>query len=711
MIGISPRHRILVWLPVVWLALVLGVFLLAHPKGQPFLGHLLPGLLQMTVRGEFPWEAWAKIVPRALLLTLGWLPWMAVGWIGLWALEPRGTRFLHLYSWKPLEALLLAPLLGAAVTATPLVLLGIGFWLSRWTVLATLVAAGFGLWFVGRMNWLRGETRDTVEEDDPDLTPQWAIRAAWALIVCITAWTFFHALAFPVDYWDALIYYIHYGEMTYEQGGFPVLVQLQVGLGLGANYPHLYAALQVAQACLWGGWSDAYGQVLMPLAGLGATLLIYTLVRRLFGRRDVAVFSALAFRVMPYALTYSVWCSDYAMVMYGTVALLATLYPYLTEKNGGNWVQLLLPVAVASIFPQLNYMGWIVWAPLGLAVLLGGVRTGNSDARRMLLFGAGVLLLGSLWATPWYIRNIWVTGNPVYAFFPTLFGGMRIDMEVLASCENEWAANGDGLGQVGATLWERIVRTPEYFLYFQWKWAPVVLGLAIPGLFLGWKEPSRRLYAVAGVYGLLVLFYGYAISGLYLYHTIALFPLASLFGARVLASVDDRRACTLLAVVMLVAGLAPGLAFSALGPKARGAGLGLLRLAGGPAESFYYAVDPADASMWRWIENNVERDAGLVTHENRYHVFRRDLRLVHLDDWDLLPFYERPWNEVRDELERRDLRYYLAIPNEENHPITLRLGIRDRLDDGYELLHETWETEPGGRRVRPRRLYRLVGDS
>ena len=719
-----PRDRPWLFLLPLWLGAVLVTFLVLHPLGRPLYLQIVPGAVHMIREGIFPWGAWLALAPRVLILTLRWLLWFLVGWLALWALDDVYTPVAHgrfpslrLQSWTLIEILVLAPVLGAGITATPLILLGTGFMLSRWTVLLVLLLSCGALWLIGNTRRKRTNPDEPPEEPPNELaaaaipltsgakepTPLWIVAAAWVLIAIITAWTFFHSLCYPVDYWDALIYYVHYAELTYHQGGFPVIYQLQVGLGLGANYPHLYAVLQASQALLYGAWSDAYGQALMPLAGLGATLLLYSVVLRIYGRRDVAVLTALAFRLIPYVTTYTVWCSDYALVLYGTAAFLALLHPYLSHPvKDGDGLRLIFPVLIAAVFPQINYMGWIVWPPLCLAVFL---RCGMSMPR--LRTALPILALGVLWAIPWYIRNWIVTGNPVYAFFPAIFGGERIDLDVLASCQVEWKQNGDGLAQVGDTLWERILGTPLFFSYFWWKWSPVVLGLFLPGLALGWKHDSRRLYAVALLYALLVVFYGYVISGLYLYHMIAFFLLAAFFGARIFAAVRHRTCAVLLAGVMLVGGVYPGVAFSIMGPKARQAGLRILPLANTSPRFFYDTVGWADSEVWKYINANLEQGASILTHENRYHVFRRDLSLIHLDDWDLLPFYGRPWPEVRAELERRGITYYLQIPNEKNHRITERLGIGSHLDDFRLQFQRAEGTDEEGKPHGVRRLYRL----
>ena len=50
--------------------------------------------------------------------------------------------------------------------------------------------------------------------------------------------------------------------MTFLEHAFPVKVVGQVGIGLGANYPHLYALLGASTATMWGHWSSLYQQLM-----------------------------------------------------------------------------------------------------------------------------------------------------------------------------------------------------------------------------------------------------------------------------------------------------------------------------------------------------------------------------------------------------------------------------------------------------------------
>jgi len=318
---------------------------------------------------------------------------------------------------------------------------------------------------------------------------------AWSfgviLVAVITLLTFYHALFYPETYWDSLILYLGYGKMTFLEEGFPFKACAQVGIGLGANYPHLYSTHAAAVAALTGVWSDVPARLFAPVAALAAMLLIYGAALRLWRNRLVAIVCALVFRALPYTIAYSTYASDYALAMLFGAAILFLAVTYLDSPLPGTFVLL---TAMPALAMHLNYlMGvlWVVWAatlflshwrrPIstldsaayGTRSLVGPEAFEDQDREgepvgdpyfsqawqtpRVLGLLAKqrfwiVVVLAALFAVTWNVRNWWMTGNPVYAFFPGIFDGVRINEEVLRGAEQEWFENGDGIGRLAATV-------------------------------------------------------------------------------------------------------------------------------------------------------------------------------------------------------------------------------------------------------------------
>jgi len=362
-----------------------------------------------------------------------------------------------------------------------------------------------------------------------------------------------------------------------------------------------------------------------------------------------------------------------------------------------------------------------------------------------------VILLACLSiAATWYVRNWIVAGNPVYPFFHGVLDGKHIDERVLASCENEWLRNSEGvrvflnqmenaagdsyreLGPVAKSLLRLKWATWDVFVTaepnYHWKFAPMLVGFALPGflLILVRLITGRRLNGLwtrrfwiltAGIFAFL-FFYEYFITGIYLYQIISVVVPVALLALIPLGVMERSVLQVPAAVLVLLIGLAPGLGVAVVGPKDMSAvrrngtvrfdlrpmqldeidvrGENGRRL--GPRETFLALKFGPDYAMWRWMNANLPPGAKVLSHENRHLYIRRDITIVHMDDWDISRLYGRPWPEIREYLEAHGIIYYLHIPNEANHPVMAEgLGLGKALDTDWELLAEF-----GGNR-----LYRL----
>ena len=599
-----------------------------------------------------------------------------------------GVLFLRLFFQLPkILELSLAPFLGIGLVHFAMQFLAIFMALNRASISMVLalflIALTLAQRFIGR-----SQCRPSFEAEALQSSGErWLFYAAWALLGLISLFGFYYSVLYPVDYWDSLILYVHYSKLTYLHCGFPPIEPcLQVGLGLGANYPHLYSLQQAATATLFGSWSDLYAQWTAPLAGVASIAVMYYLFLHLFKQRLTAVLAVLAFRALPFVSSYYVYASDYALVMLFTCIFLLFAALFFDAPSARRAQPFLL---TAAIFPQINYLGVIVWPCVALA-FLWALYAQKSQARFSTLLGSSCLWFAV--AMIWYVRNYLVTGNPVYAFFPEIFGGMNINLEVLASANQEWLAHGNGFAQLGDTLYERVVGSIRVFL-LDWRIAPLTGGLLIPAMCFGWRR-ARGFDFVVLLLVFLYALYQYVISGLYLYHTIALFPLLSVYAARFLADMTPRWR-TAYAVLIILAGLAPGLSASIMGTKIGNPTLPIFAAPGMSPQAYYAYRYPEISPVWRYINENLEPLSLVLTHDNRHHVYRDDIGRIHLDDCGLTPFYGRPYDEVHQELLRRDVNYYLRIPDEATHPITAQLGHLNYLGNPayFELVRQHQRVE------------------
>ncbi|MCX7012435.1 MAG: hypothetical protein NTW86_07725 [Candidatus Sumerlaeota bacterium] len=760
--SISWLTRLAPWLALAWgAALVLCFFLGQLAFVETNGGRRLIGLWGVfgALRNGFSYGG----APFPILPLLG-------GLAALWVFARIGRLFLQCFEiYLPRTARsALALLCGMGIVGILLEPLAIFGWLNTtavWMVLLLTIAV---LWRVAYKAQSRPPRAALANQDARVLRralsdeAQRRYEATWMrprgfggrafalaakfLIVLVTALTFYHALLYPETYWDSLILYLGYARMTFLQHKFPVKVVAQVGIGLGANYPHWYPLLGATVAAMWHHWSALYQQLMAPVAGLATTVLVYHTVLRLTRRVNLALAAALLFRAIPYAIAYDIWASDYAIAMFLAAAFCYLALLYIETGMRGFLIALTLLTAAGT---HLNYLMWMFWGLWVLAVILAHAAQGVAESRdiisqRMAAAEAGIRLeaefasvepreplralartrwlrtlfaVGIALSLPWHIRNWIVTGNPVYAFFPGIFDGKRINPEVLRSAFGEWRANGDGIGVIAQqlywadTLLLRLRASWYYFVEWQsrwpqfWKIAPVFMAFAMPGLFafiVGLVrryagrfrnlEPARaeRVLDDPTRFGLIVaalllghLAYFYVLADFYLYQIIAIAPVLALCVAWWPLGLAGKIARGLFGLLVLAVGVMPGVAVALMGPKAPTDDLAAFREPLQPESQFYKRVLPGAEDMFEHINANLKGER-LLTHENRDLLMDPSITLVQLDDWEVQPLYDIPSAAERAaRLKQMGIHYYLRTPMEAKHVVNRRLGLDELIAQGF----------------------------
>ncbi|KPL26604.1 MAG: hypothetical protein AMJ72_12390, partial [Acidithiobacillales bacterium SM1_46] len=577
------------------------------------------------------------------------------------------------------------------------------------------------------------------------------------LIAVVTLLTFYHGSFTPVTYWDSLILYVGYARDIFFLQAFPFKAVAQVGIGLGANYPHLYALMTAATATVAGRWSDSFAQVAPPLAGLLSCFLIYYTALRLTRHHLLALALTAVFRTVPYGIAYFVYASDYSFVMLFVAAFLYVALLYLETTLAGYFV---LATLIAAFAMHINYlMGvlWIVWAVMLILAHGRPVREPEAEPLEVLEESdlprdmvdlqtkhpkppalGRFLRSGRFWgwvvvavvvASPWYVRNWVLTGNPVYAFFQPLFPKTEnYNQEVMDSARVEWTLNGDGIGAASLTreFWEQFdlfrqardvsnveiarIETPlarkiaaswRFWVtdFNAWKLAPSFVGIALPGflIFLMLSRGPRRLDLtdretvarrrfgwLCTLLLLLLLAYHYLLADLYLYQIIPLVVLIPLFGAYFVRALGGRFERGLFVALALWIAIFPGLAMALMGFKLKSqVDLGgrrylpfelvALHQVGLDQATFHQLAFGNDADAWVAL-NTYCLDEKVLTHENRHLVLDRRVEIVHFDDWEVQALWGRSPDEQLRGLHDLGVKFYLFIPNETKHQVNRRLG-------------------------------------
>ncbi len=282
-------------------------------------------------------------------------------------------------------------------------------------------------------------------------------------LVATLSLSFLLALAPPISF-DALLYHLA-GPKLYIQ---------EHRIWAVDNFP-LYFPSLMEMLFTWGMLlkGDIVAKLIHYLYGLLAGATIFLLAKRYLSSR-VGWWSLALVWSMPMVWVVMGWAyTDLGLVLYELLALFALLN-WLSAKER-KW--LLLSGALSGFAMGVKYTAFVAPLSLALLILYQGIKKrqrASSLLRSLFLFA----LLALLVASPWYLRNLHLVGNP---FYPFLFGGKGWDHFLSRWYEQP----GTGLG-----LSWRIIALPltvtlgtQDETFYDGRTGPLILAL-LPLLFL-----------------------------------------------------------------------------------------------------------------------------------------------------------------------------------------------------------------------------------
>lgn len=403
----SPFKTLLAALVLGLLATVVGWFLIHVQINWPAVGSALAG--QWEGGWSFPGDAAMGLVTVVAL----WLT--AAGW-GLWLLRRTGADAALPSPW---QQLVLGLLTGWVFLGLGALMLGMAGFCNRLALgLWVLVVAAWGT--QGWTPFFRRLIRNESVAQELNL-PAWVLLGG-GLIYLITIP---YALT-PAIQSDALRYHLAAPEAWLAVGRIEYLPHQAF-----SNFPFLIEMLYMIAMALQG----AEGAHMIHLAFLESSavliaLLAYLLIRETAprspfkdqgnesGRRTLAGLAGVAFATIPTAAILACWafvdiatCAYFFAIAYVGALMLTSRRPppawllgvMAAGAMGTKYSMILLAVAVAVYFAPL-----LMWT------------RGVESIRKTLLPALGIALL---LVSPWLIRNVMWTGNPVYPLAYSVFGG------------------------------------------------------------------------------------------------------------------------------------------------------------------------------------------------------------------------------------------------------------------------------------------------
>jgi hypothetical protein len=316
---------------------------------------------------------------------------LALGWLSTgFCLLPGKVR--RLANWPVIGASALA--LGAGLHAVILTILAMVHQFRRGPILVFTVAMFFisvpvavralpvRAWLAARRRLDRAETLGVV------------------VLMVILIGTLFATLA-PPSSMDATVYHLRVPREFARIGAWNRLDVVQ-------SFQPMYVEMLFGQGLVVGG--GVVAALVHWVLGLGALAAAAAWGRRLGGD---AVWAAVIFG----ATGLYVWESTSAFIDLG-LALFSALAFWWSTETEGDWLPAILGGTLAGLAAGSKFTGLIVGLLAGLASVAVVWPDWRRGLRRLFVIGGLTILI----ALPWYVRNLLLTGNPIYPLANRLFG-------------------------------------------------------------------------------------------------------------------------------------------------------------------------------------------------------------------------------------------------------------------------------------------------
>ncbi len=343
------------------------------------------------------------------------------------------------------------------------------------------------------------------------------------------------AALYPPFLGDAIYYHLALAKLYVQHHGFVFAPHVHFSL-----FPQLAEMLFTGMLAIF---DDVAAESIVLLMLALVALSLYVLGERLFSK-TVACWAPVILLANPMVIFLgSVAYIDIGLTLFATIALYACWN--CLQDRGSEW--LILTAIFAGLAAGTKYTGLFFVALTGAAVVGAGMR------RRRYTGAVVFFAVAAAVAAPWYARSVYYTGNPLFPFFPSVFGyGFWTPADVAREVDDlHGPGHGFGLGP-----WS-FASLPWHLAFRQQSFNTEATGnrlffLLMPVL-LPFALLDRRIFGLCAVIGayLLVWFFG----SQEMRYLVPVFPLISLGFAAPLTTLLQAAPVRRLGPHALVAGI------------------------------------------------------------------------------------------------------------------------------------------------------------
>ena len=269
------------------------------------------------------------------------------------------------------------------------------------------------------------------------------------LLAVVAVMTLLECLS-PETSQDAMVYHLGVPDLYIRHGGFRY-----ISGNFFSNFPQNVEMLFTLALLVEGSALAAFYHWLL---GVGAVVAVAATSRRL--SKGSGLLAAALFATIPSVALVATWAYvDLGQVLFQVLALLA----FLDWWRCGSWKWLALAGVYTGLGGGCKYTGATIGVILGVAVFFEGAIRRRHFARSLASFFSFAAVALAV-ASPWFIKNIVYTGNPLYPFLYSVFGGHDWDptrARLLGAFLNEWGA-WTGAGELISLPW-RLTFSARFF--------------------------------------------------------------------------------------------------------------------------------------------------------------------------------------------------------------------------------------------------------
>ena len=434
------------------------------------------------------------------------------------------------------EAFALSTSIGLGILSLAIFALGMAGWLTR-PVVAVVLSIGVLMTFPVWRRWGRARPRATKFF-------AWILAGLLMLVLLSPIW---QLPLYPPIKWDGISYHLAAAKLYVESGAVILTPYIRFPV-----FPQAAEMLFTLSLLFADDITAKLTQFLMMT--LGAMLLFAWGNRR--GSARVGAWAAALWVGSPVVLSLS--ASAYVDV---ALALFVLAGAYAVDRwcEIGERGWLMAAAFLAGVAAATKYSG-LVFLPLFTFWVLW-----RGSGRQRLLDAMIFLLIAAAAASPWYLRNALLTGDPAFPFLPEIFGYSLWSPEDVAVQRAELASHGFGKNPLALlSVWGNLSWNQGFFL--EQSLASLALVIPMPLLFILRRRHARARFLAWIVFPYMLVWFWNAQLMRYLLPILPFLCLetAALLdaGAKLIAPLRRRRTAALTAVLGVMLMLAPGWRFA-----------------------------------------------------------------------------------------------------------------------------------------------------